>query len=77
MLRNVKEAAERLNVSVSSLYEMIARREIGHHRGRGLGIKVSDEQIEAYLSATEQTRREPETSRKPSGPRPRLKHLHL
>lgn len=75
MLRTVKEAAELLRVSVSSLYAMVATGEIEHHRGRGLGIKISDEQIARYLEKT--TRRESEPVERKSDPRPRLRHLRL
>ena len=74
MLRTVKEAAQLLRVSVSSLYAMVATGEIEHHRGRGLGIKISDEQIARYL---EKTRRESEPVERRSDPRPRIRHLHL
>jgi len=74
MLR-VKQVAERLNLSESKVYELIDRGRLGHHRMDG-AIRVSEEQIAEYL---EQTRREPAAprERKTTGPRLRLKHVHL
>lgn len=73
-LYTVAETAEILKCSESSVYDMIAKKEIGSHRCRG--IKVSDEQIAEYLEETKRERREPE-SRKPKPRRPQLRHVRL
>lgn len=75
MLRTVKEAAQLLRVSVSSIYAMCASGEIEHHRGKGIGIKISDEQIARYLEKTKQGPK-PRLERKARF-QPQLKHLKL
>lgn len=74
----VKQAAERLRVSPSLVYSLIAARELAHVRvgfGRGL-IRISDESICEY----EQRRAVSATGQAPA-PAPRrraaLKHLDL
>lgn len=74
MLKTVREAAAILRVSVSSIYDMCSRNEIEHHRGRGMGIRISDEQIARYLEKT--ARREPELPRDRNS-RSRPRHLQL
>lgn len=74
MLLSVKQAAERLSVSVASVYAMCAAKEIGHHRGKRIGIKISEDQIAEYLNTTRQERgaTERQTRRHPR-PSSRLK----
>lgn len=73
MLR-LKDAAKRLALSTSRLYEMVARGEIGHYRMGG-AIRISEDQLAEYLEATRQQmkreRDEPKPrQRKPPRPRP-------
>jgi excisionase family DNA binding protein len=73
MLR-LKDAAQRLALSTSRLYEMVARGEIGHHRIGG-AIRISEDQLAEYLEVTRQqmkrARDEPKPrQRKPPRPRP-------
>jgi len=71
----VKQVAERLNLSESKVYEMVERGELSHHRFGG-AIRVSEEQIAAYLEETKRERQEPE--RRKSQPRlPTLRHVRL
>jgi excisionase family DNA binding protein len=69
----VKEAAKKLGVSSSLVYELVAGRKIGCFRpgtGRG-GIRFTDEQLSTYL---ESCRIEPQTA---SLIKPKLRHLRL
>jgi len=68
----VAAVANRLNLSVSKVYELIDRGRLGHHRMDG-AIRVSDEQLRAYL---EETKQGPGDLPKKS-PRPRLKHIKV
>lgn len=45
----VKEAAQRLSISRSKLYQKVERREIAHYRIDGK-ILFSDEQVEEFLA---------------------------
>lgn len=49
MLR-VSDVAKRLNCSVKTIYAEINSGRLGHHRCPG--IRVSEEQLKAYLDAT-------------------------
>ena len=73
MLR-VKQVAERLNCSVSTVYSLVEAGKLGHHRCPG--IRVSEEQLTAFL---EKTKRERESAAqpRPAGARPRLKHITI
>lgn len=54
-LLSVSEAAKRLRVSASFLYGKVASGELQHYRlghGQG-GIRISEEQLAAFLSARE------------------------
>ena len=74
MLR-VREVAQRLNLSESTVYGLVESGELPHHRFRG-AIRVSEEQLAAYLDLTKQERRESAPRiRKPR--RPQLKHIRL
>lgn len=77
MLLTVRDVAKRLNVSTSSVYALIQKGRLPHHRiGAGRGaIRVSEEDLAAYL---ESCRTQHETDGKPrKAPRPKLKHLRL
>ena len=74
-MMKVQEVAKRLNCSVSTVYELVeagklAAYRIGLRRG---SIRVTEEQIEAYLASCQSTPLEP----KPSSPRIKLKHLRV
>ena len=69
----VTQVAQRLNCSVSTIYGLITSGRLEHHRGPG--VRVSEEQLEAYLEATMRGR-EPETP-KLHRQRPRLRHISL
>ena len=68
MLR-VAEVAKRLNCSVKTVYALIESGRLSHFRCPG--IRVSEEQLRAYL---EQGKREREPIK---SPRPRLRHITL
>ena len=70
----VKQAAVRLEVSVSTVYGLIAAGKLRCSRvglGRGV-IRISDEQLSGYLKAAE-----PGPVTAAPAPRLRLKHLRL
>ena len=70
-LLKISEVAKRLSVSTAFVYEIIAEGRLRHHRlGRGQGaIRVSEEQLAAYLASCESA---PDESQSPvTGPRPR------
>ena len=70
----VAAVANRLNLSVSKVYELIDAGRLGHHRMDG-AIRVSEEQLQAYL---EETKRGPgEVPKEMNSSRPRLRHVHL
>ena len=51
----VSEVAERLNVSAATVYNLVERDRLAHHRigiGRG-AVRVSEEQLRAYLESTQ------------------------
>jgi excisionase family DNA binding protein len=70
----VKQAAERLRVSVATVYQLCATRRLAHVRlglGRGT-IRIREDDLTAFLAGA--AVRTPESARPP--PRPRtLKHL--
>ena len=73
-LLRVAELAERLNCSVSTAYALVENGKIGHHRCPG--VRVSEEQLAAYLEKTKREREEPNPAkRKP--PRTQLRHVSL
>ena len=52
-LLTVSDAAERLSVSVSCIYQLVEKRKLSHHRlglGRGT-IRFSESDLEAFLQA--------------------------
>ena len=68
-------SAERLKVSISKTHELIEQKKLGHHRFGG-AIRVSEEQLQQFLNATERERQEPVPGKKRQ-PRLRLRHLKL
>ena len=70
----VAEVAERLNCSASTAYSLIENGKLGHHRCPG--VRVSEEQLAAYLEVTKQERQEP-TPCKRTTHRPRIVLRHL
>lgn len=72
-LLNVKQAAERLQVSPGLIYALVEANQIGHHRvGRGRGrIRFSEENLADYLRGTESRPADPVPHRQPV----KLKHL--
>ena len=70
----VAAVAKRLDCSEATVYGLIEKGILGHHRCPG--VRVSEEQITVYL---EKTRREPAAprQRKTASPRPRLKNFSL
>lgn len=73
-LLKVAEVAQRLNCSVSTVYNLIESGQLPHHRCPG--VRVSEEQITEYLNRTKREQLEP-VSTKPKLPRARLKHIRL
>ncbi len=69
----VKEAAKYLGISASLLYELVARREIAHHKIRSK-ILFDEADLAAYKHGC---RVGVGPERKPAAPRPVLKHLRL
>ena len=78
MLR-VRQVAERLNCSISTVYSLVESGKLGHHRCPG--IRVGEEQLAAFLEGTEQepvtpprSKAKSQSSRSASGS-PVFKHL--
>jgi excisionase family DNA binding protein len=76
VLLTVKGAAERLAISPTLVYSLVAGRKlrfmrIGNGRGR---IRIPEEAIEEYLA---RSTFEPKEPKGPLPPRVRLKHLRL
>lgn len=71
---SVIQVAERLGVSVACVYALVESMELAHYRiGMGRGtIRVSDEQLQAYLGRHEQKR-----PVKAAAAPVKLKHLSL
>jgi excisionase family DNA binding protein len=54
LMLTVHEAAQRLGISISTLYDLVRQRRLGHHRvgvGRGR-IMFQEQDLAAYLNAT-------------------------
>lgn len=73
-LFKVPEVAQRLNCSVSTVYNLIESGQLPHHRCPG--VRVSEELITEYLNSTKRKQLEP-VAPKPKLPRTRLKHIRL
>ena len=72
----VKEAAARLEVSVTTIYALVAAGKLRCYRvgvGRGC-IRIAPEHIAEYLGLAEPKTVQPAA---PPPPRPRLKHLRV
>jgi excisionase family DNA binding protein len=69
----VSQLANRLNLSISKTYALIEKGEIGHHRLGG-AIRISEEQLQQFLSATKRERGGPIPGKR-SHLRPRLRHV--
>jgi excisionase family DNA binding protein len=81
-LYTVKETADRLNVSISFVYGLIASGRLKHYvlgAGRG-GKRVSDAQLDEYLKSVERGGGKATTARYADTAKPmviKLKHLDL
>ena len=64
MLHTVRETASILRCAESTVRTLINTEELGHHRCPG--IRVSDDQIEAYLATTKHGRKETWPAAKPA-----------
>jgi excisionase family DNA binding protein len=71
---NVKQAAARLEVSVATVYTLVAAGKLKHYRiGNGRGVvRIAEEHLAEFLE-----RAEPEAAPPAPAPRVRLKHLRL
>jgi excisionase family DNA binding protein len=67
----VQQVASRLNCSAATVYALVESGRLGHHRCPG--VRVSEEQLAAYLEATRRERGNSPVKTNP--PRPRLKHI--
>lgn len=70
----VSQVASRLSCSATTVRALIASGALEHHRCPG--IRVSEEQLVAYLEETKRERREPEP-RKSQPRRPQLHRVRL
>lgn len=68
----VKQVATRLTLSLSKTYQLLDSGQLEHHR-MGTAIRISEEQLDAYLEKTIWGR----TAQVVRHPHPRLKHLKL
>jgi excisionase family DNA binding protein len=68
----VSQVANRLNLSQSKVYELIESGDLPHHR-LGSAIRVSEEQLAAFLDSTKRER--VAVTRRTA--RPRLRHIKL
>jgi excisionase family DNA binding protein len=77
-MMKVEDVSKRLNVSDSFVYDAINTGRLKHHRlGRGQGgIRVSEEQLAAYLRDTERGGTQEAPAPKPVTPPP-SQHLKL
>ncbi len=73
---NVRQTAARLEVSVATVYSLVASGKLKHYRiGNGRGVvRISDEHFEEFLKGAE-----PKAALTPAPPppAPRLKHLRI
>ena len=75
MLR-VKQVAERLNLSLSKVYQLIDGCRLPHHRFGG-AIRISEEQMAAFLEETEHRTSERSTEERRPKARGTLRHLKV
>lgn len=74
-LLKVGEAAERLSLSVSKVYQLLEAGTLAHHRIGG-ALRISEEQLRQYLDQTKRDRSAPASPVRKSR-RPRLRHIQL
>ncbi len=72
----VKQLAEKLNISSSKVYALISGGEIAHFRIGG-SIRVSEEQVEQYLTRVERGEAETSLASAPPPPKQSLTHLKI
>lgn len=72
---NVRQAAQRIGISASKLYQLVARRAIAHYRIGGR-IVFQDVDVDSYLASCRVGAVAPVATTAPSVPF-RLKHLSL
>ena len=75
MMLTVSQVAEKLNVSESNVYALIAAGHLACHRigvGRGT-IRISTEDLDAYLASCRECQSQQQQQ---PVPRPRLRHIH-
>ena len=70
----VAQVAQRLNCSISTVYGLLDSGKLGHYRCPG--VRISEEQIAAFLEGTKKEQGLVSLPR-PSSPRPRLKHITI
>ena len=70
----VSQVAALLNCSVGTVYQLIEAGNLGHHRCPG--VRVSDEQLQAYLESTKRGPQERTTARRRPAQQT-LKHIKL
>ena len=73
-LLTVAQVAKRLNCSTKTVYKLIDNGTLSHYRCPG--VRVSEEQLSAYLEQSKCERGRPEPPR-PKLPRPRFRHITL
>ncbi len=78
MYLTVREVASRLRISASSVYLLVESGRLPHHRlgTRRGAIRVSEEDLAAYLADCRESRAE-ERPAPPPVSRPKLKHIRL
>lgn len=69
------EVAERLNCSVSTVYDLIESGRLEHYRCPG--VRVSEEQLACYLEETKRQRSSERVKSSCSHPRIRLRNVKL
>jgi excisionase family DNA binding protein len=76
MYLTVREVADRLRISQSSVYLLIESGRLAHHRlgARRGAIRVSEDDLAAYLAENRQDHRR-ESPSSPTGGRVKLKHI--
>ena len=70
----VSQVAALLNCSVATVYQLIETGRLGHHRCPG--VRVSDEQLQAYLESTKRGPQERTAARRRPAQQT-LKHIKL
>ena len=76
----LKQVSQRLNCSLSNVYALVESGELAHTPvgANGKGIRVSEEQLKAFLAEREiKGGQEPAPRQRNTGPRPTLKHVQI